>query len=94
MEMFNFFKKKTVTEDQFPQIIDKLVGSLDTAQKTAKENIYKVMQDMDIGWEPNLFFNSVVVEALYGYQITCLVGFSTEEKLIQIQDILNLLQLL
>ena len=35
------------------------------------------------------FFGVPLYEAIYGYQVTCLVGFSTTEKLIKATDLLE-----
>ena len=88
--MFNFFKKKIANEDQFPEIVEKLLVLLNKAQETAIGSIWRGLEGMNINWKFDpLKMNPKVIDALYGYQITCLVGFSSQEKLIKSLDILK-----
>jgi len=88
--MFNFFKKKIANEDQFPEIVEKLLILLNKAQETAIGSIWRGLEGTNINWKFDpLKMNPKVIDALYGYQITCLVGFSSQEKLIKSLDILK-----
>ena len=46
--MFNFFKKKIANEDQFPEIVEKLLILLNKAQETAIGSIWRGLEGMNI----------------------------------------------
>ena len=88
--MFNFFKKKTATVDQFPDIILKLLEKLDSSQEASIGSIKRGLEDMEIDWEFDPYkIDTKIIDALYAYQITCIVGFASQEKLINFEDILT-----
>jgi len=87
--MFGLFKKKTVTADKFPEIVEKLLVSIDSSQEQVIGGIRRILETMNLNWKFDLEnFSPNVIDALYGYQITCLVGFCVEENLIKIEDLL------
>ena len=87
--MFGLFKKKTVTADKFPEIVEKLLVSIDSSQEQVIGGIRRILETMNLNWKFDLEnFSPNVIDALYGYQITCLVGFCVEEKLIKREDLL------
>ena len=44
--MFNFFKKKTATVDQFPDIILKLLEKLDSSQEASIGSIKRGLEEL------------------------------------------------
>ena len=92
MGLFDFLKnkRKIANINQFPEIVEKLLVLLNKAQETAIGTIWRGLETMNINWKFDpLKTNPFVIDALYGYQITCLVGFSSQEKLIKSPDILK-----
>ena len=92
MGLFDFLKnkRKIANINQFPEIVEKLLVLLNKAQETAIGTIWRGLETMNINWKFDLLkTNPFVIDALYGYQITCLVGFSSQEKLIKSPDILK-----
>ena len=92
MALFDFLKnkRKIANINQFPEIVEKLLVLLNKAQETAIGTIWRGLETMNINWKFDpLKTNPFVIDALYGYQITCLVGFSSQEKLIKSPDILK-----
>ncbi len=92
MGLFDFLKnkRKIANINQFPEIVEKLLVLLNKAQETAIGTIWRGLETMNINWKFDpLKTNPFVIDVLYGYQITCLVGFSSQEKLIKSPDILK-----
>ena len=104
--MFNFFRKKTVTKDKFPEIIDGLYLGVFLACSAATTVIHKRLKEIDPKFDieslPSVqqklfdmtFDIKGLYENLYGYQVTCVVGFLSQEKLIEFMDILVLKDML
>jgi len=87
--MFGLFKKKTFNKDHFPKIVNDLVDKMDSTQEIIIASIHSQLEEILNNWKFDLEnLNPEVIDALYGYQITCLVGFCVEENLIKIEDLL------
>ena len=85
--MFNWFKKKTANKKDFPEIIDKLLERLNGAQEAAIGSILRGIKEIDPKTKINpTTVNPKIIDALYGYQITCVNGFLSTEKLIAFMD--------
>ena len=70
--------------------VKQLLILLNKTQETAIGSIWRGLEGMNINWKFDpLKTNPFIIDALYGYQITCLVGFSSQEKLIKSLDILK-----
>ena len=87
--MFGLFKKKTFNKDHFSKIVNDLVDKMDSTQEIIIASIHSQLEEILNNWKFDLEnLNPEVIDALYGYQITCLVGFCVEEKLIKREDLL------
>jgi hypothetical protein len=85
--MFNWFKKKTANKKDFPEIIDKLLERLNGAQEAAIGSILRGIKEIDPKTKINpTTVNPKIIDTLYGYQITCVIGFLSTEKLIAFMD--------
>ena len=96
--MFNFFEKKikAVPREDFKPIVEKLYKNISETHSRTKdviiERINKISPEDKFGSQT--FLAIPLYEAIYGYQITCLIGFTSQEGLISIMDNLELKELL
>ena len=87
----NLFIKKTPTanREQFESIIDDLFKRISKTHSVATKELLKTINELEPA-KMGKFFGVPLYEAIYGYQVTCLVGFSLTEKLIKATDLLEL----
>ena len=92
--MFNFFKKKikAAPRENFKEIAQNIYNNISKSHTYTKDiiiqKVNKISPEDKFGSQT--FFAIPLYEAIYGYQITCLIGFSSQEGLISIMDILEL----
>ena len=92
--MFNFFKKKikATPRENFEKIAQNIYKNISKSHTYTKDiiiqKVNKISPEDKFGSQT--FFAIPLYEAIYGYQITCLIGFSSQEGLISIMDILEL----
>ena len=86
----NLFIKKTPTanREQFESIIDDLFKRISKTHSVATKELLKTINELEPA-KMGKFFGVPLYEAIYGYQVTCLVGFSLTEKLIEATDLLE-----
>ena len=90
LPIINLFIKKTPTanREQFESIIDDLFKRISKTHSVATKELLKTINELEPA-KMGKFFGVLLYEAIYGYQVTCLVGFSTTEKLIKATDLLE-----
>ena len=92
--MFNFFKKKikAAPRENFKEIAQNIYNNISKSHTYTKDiiiqKVNKISPEDKFGSQT--FFAIPLYEAIYGYQITCLIGFSSQEGLISIMDNLEL----
>ena len=90
LPIINLFIKKapTANREQFESIIDDLFKRISKTHSVATKALLKNINELEPD-KMGKFFGVPLYEAIYGYQVTCLVGFSLTEKLIKATDILE-----
>ena len=90
LPIINLFIKKapTANREQFESIIDDLFKRISKTHSVATKELLKTINELEPA-KMGKFFGVPLYEAIYGYQVTCLVGFSTTEKLIKATDLLE-----
>ena len=87
LSIINLFIKKAPNENRvhFQSIIDDLFKRILKAHTVATKALLKAIGDLAPD-KMGSFIGIPLYEVLYGYQLTCLIGFSSTEKLIKITD--------
>ena len=90
LPIINLFIKKapTANREQFESVIDDLFKRISKTHSVATKALLKNINELEPD-KMGKFFGVLLYEAIYGYQVTCLVGFSTTEKLIKATDLLE-----
>ena len=90
LPIINLFIKKAppAHRRQFESIIDDLFKRISKTHSVATKALLKTINELEPD-KMGKFFGVLLYEAIYGYQVTCLVGFSTTEKLIKATDLLE-----
>ena len=92
--MFNFFKKKikATPREKFEEIAQNIYKNISKTNTNTKDIIIEKVNNIssEDKFGSQTFFGMPLYEAIYGYQITCLIGFSSQEGLISIMDNLEL----
>ena len=90
LPIINLFIKKapTANREQFESIIDDLFKRISKTHSVATKTLLKNINELEPD-KMGKFFGVPLYEAIYGYQVTCLVGFSTTERLIEAIDLLE-----
>ena len=92
--MFNFFKKKikATPREKFEEIAQNIYKNISKIHANTKDIIIEKVNNIssEDKFGSQTFFGMPLYEAIYGYQITCLIGFSSQEGLISIMDNLEL----
>ena len=90
LPIINLFIKKapTANREQFESIIDDLFKRISKTHSVATKELLKTINELEPA-KMGKFFGVPLYEAIYGYQVTCLVGFSTTERLIEAIDLLE-----
>ena len=90
LPIINLFIKKAppAHRRQFESIIDDLFKRISKTHSVATKALLKNINELEPD-KMGKFFGVLLYEAIYGYQVTCLVGFSTTEKLIKATDLLE-----
>ena len=90
LPIINLFIKKAppAHRRQFESIIDDLFKRISKTHSVATKELLKTINELEPA-KMGKFFGVPLYEAIYGYQVTCLVGFSLTEKLIKATDILE-----
>jgi hypothetical protein len=90
LPIINLFIKKapSANRKQFESIIDDLFKRISKTHSVATKALLKTVNELEPA-KMGKFFGVPLYEAIYGYQVTCLVGFSLTEKLIKATDFLE-----
>ena len=90
LPIINLFIKKapTANREQFESIIDDLFKRISKTHSVATKALLKNINELEPD-KMGKFFGVPLYEAIYGYQVTCLVGFSLTEGLIGAIDLLE-----
>ena len=90
LPIINLFIKKAppANREQFESIIDDLFKRISKTHSVATKALLKTVNELEPA-KMGRFFGVPLYEAIYGYQVTCLVGFSLTEKLIEATDLLE-----
>ena len=90
LPIINLFIKKAppAHRRQFESIIDDLFKRISKTHSVATKELLKTINELEPA-KMGKFFGVPLYEAIYGYQVTCLVGFSLTEKLIKATDLLE-----
>ena len=92
--MFDFFKKKikATPREKLEEIAQNIYKNISKTHTNTKDIIIEKVNNIssEDKFGSQTFFSMPLYEAIYGYQITCLIGFSSQEGLISIMDNLEL----
>ena len=95
LPIINLFIKKaptanapTANREQFESVIDDLFKRISKTHSVATKALLKTINELEPD-KMGKFFGVPLYEAIYGYQVTCLVGFSLTERLIKAIDLLE-----
>jgi hypothetical protein len=90
LPIINLFIKKapSANREQLESIIDDLFKRISKTHSVATKALLKNINELEPD-KMGKFFGVLLYEAIYGYQVTCLVGFSLTEKLIKATDLLE-----
>ena len=96
--MFNFFKKKikVTNREDFQSIIKDLYLNITVIHENHCNLIIDLVNQIPAKdkFGTQTFLGVSLYEAVYGYQITCLIGFTSQQGLISIMDNLELKKIL
>lgn len=96
--MFNFFKKKikTTKREDFQLILKDLYQNISIIHENNCNEIIHLVNQIPAKdkYNTQTFLGVQLYEMVYGYQITCLIGFASQEGLINIMDNLELKKIL
>jgi len=95
--MFGFFKKKIKAKrEDFNLIVKDLQKNISQVHTIFGNEIIEIINKIppEDKFGSQTFFAIPLYEAIFGYQITCLIGFTSREGLISIMDNLELKELL
>ena len=95
--MFGFFKKKIKAKrEDFNLIVKDLQKNISQVHTIFGNEIIEIVNEIppEDKFGSQTFFAIPLYEAIFGYQITCLIGFTSREGLISIMDNLELKELL